>query len=90
MQVTVHIRSDIARKLSIDELDTPEATEITDAANELGIVLRPVHPRVNDAALASYFAVTVPDAETGRLVIARLRKCQAIDAAYLKPTATLP
>lgn len=90
MQVIVYVRSEVTARLRPNEHDTSGTREIAEAAREMGIVLKPMHPGVNDQELARYFTVEVPDAKTAESVIARLRNSQAIETAYLKPSDALP
>lgn len=58
---------------------------------ELGVVLRPVHPGTDDPLLAPYFAVEVEDdEELAERVLTVLRGSPVVDAAYTKPAAELP
>jgi hypothetical protein len=53
-------------------------------------MLEPLHPGAEEPHLASYFTVEVQDPATADQVIARLKHCHAIEAAYLKPPDELP
>jgi hypothetical protein len=60
-------------------------TDVQEAVSRLGTTLRPMHPGVNDPNLASYYYAETPDQPTAEQVIARLRQCNSVEAAYLKP-----
>ena len=90
MRVTLQISPEAARKLHRGEHSTPATREIAEAASGMGVSLEPMHPGVEDAELAQYFTVQVPDTTTAEEVINRLRSCEAVEAAYLKPPETMP
>ena len=90
MQITVHVRPEVALQLPQTQQTTPEVQEVVQAVKDLGISLEAMHPGVRDPRLASTFVVEVPDAVTAERVISQLQNCQAIEAAYLKPPEALP
>ena len=90
MQITVHVRPEVALQLHQNRQTTPEAQEVVQTAKDLGISLEAMHPGVRDPRLASTFVVEVPDAVMAERVTSRLQHCQAIEAAYLKPPEALP
>jgi hypothetical protein len=57
---------------------------------ELGVVLEPLHPGVDDDDMARFFMIQMPDSTMAERVIARLRLSDSIEAAYLKPTDEAP
>lgn len=89
MQVTVHVRPDTALKLR-EQQTTPEADEVIQAAKDVGAVLKPMYPDVEDPRLANLFTVEVPDTSTAERVVNRLQNSRAVEAAYLKPPDALP
>jgi hypothetical protein len=90
MQVMIRVRPEVARTVHQRQPATPVAEELFQAVEELGAALAPVHPGAEDPHLAPYFTVEVPDHATAERVIARLQQCQAVEAAYLKPSDELP
>ena len=90
MQLTTRVRSDVASVLHHRRAAAPGSEELLQAAEELGMVLEPVHPNAEDPHLAPYFTVEVPDAATAERVIAGLQNCEAVEAAYLKPPEAMP
>lgn len=90
MYVTIQVSANVARVLRQRAPPTVESQELSETAEELGVVLEPLHPDVEDPRLALYFTVEVPDPATAQEVIARLQHCQAIEAAYVKPPDALP
>jgi hypothetical protein len=59
--------------------------DLKEAASRLGIDVRPMHPGVDDPALARYFYVEAPDQPAAERVIAQLQKLRGVEAAFLKP-----
>jgi len=90
MQVTTRVRSDVASVLHHRRAAAPGSEELLHAAEELGVVLEPVHPNAEDPHLAPYFTVEVPDPATAEQAISRLQDCDAVEAAYLKPPDEMP
>lgn len=84
------VSADVARPLLQRGMPTAGSRELLTIAEELGVLLEPVHPGAEDPLLALYFMVEVPDSTTAERVIARLRESSAIEAAYLKPPNELP
>lgn len=89
MQITVHVRRDVGKTPGQRD-HSPVADEVAQAAYELGVELKPMHPGVDDPGLAQLYTVEVPDTATAETVIKRLRRCAAVEAAYLKPPVGLP
>lgn len=89
MYVTVRLAPDVARALHHRE-QTARSEEVASATRELGVTLVPIHPGIEDGELMRYFAIEVPSQPVADGVIQRLRRCAAIDAAYVKPPEALP
>lgn len=64
--------------------------ELLQMADELGIILKPLHPDIEDLQLSYYFTIDVPDILKAQKVISSLKDCRAIEAAYLKPKDEMP
>lgn len=103
MHITVQVRQSTApalhrttkptatdRNRSSRERPAGETAELLRAADELGVVLEPMHTDTNDPELQSFFTVEVSDPQAAEHVINRLQQCSAIEAAYLKPMDELP
>lgn len=90
MNITIQLQKEAASALQGEGPETEASREINEAAREMGIRLRPLHPGTKDPNLASYFYAEVPDAATAERVLSRLGNCGAINAAYLKPPDELP
>jgi hypothetical protein len=58
-------------------------------ARAAGVALAPLHGETSDPELSSYFVASVaPDAADA--LVARLRACPGVDAAYTKPVGAPP
>jgi hypothetical protein len=69
--------------------DSRAAQAVRQAADELGIVLEPLHRGSTDPALSVYVVARVRPAEVSR-VVQRLLHCPGVDAAYSKPPGEAP
>jgi hypothetical protein len=90
MRVTTRLREDVASVLHLRHPPTAASGELSQVVDELGASLEPMHPGAEDPLLAPYFTVEVPDPATAERMIARLKNCEAVEAAYLKPPDTMP
>jgi hypothetical protein len=90
IQITVRVTEDVARAIHQKGPSTTESEELFKVTNELGVLLNPMHPDVEDSILASFFIVEVPDKTTADRVITHLQQSKAIEAAYVKPPDELP
>lgn len=90
IQVVIIVSADVARPLQQRGSPTAGSQELLMIAEELGVLLEPMHPDSDDPLLAPYFMAEVPDSATAEWVITHLRKSKAIEAAYLKPPDELP
>jgi hypothetical protein len=85
MRVVVKAQPGATRALQRGAAQDPTSESLQQIADELGIVLEPQHPGVDDPELSSFFSVEVPDAAAAERVIASLQEKEAIEGAYLKP-----
>lgn len=91
MEVSVQLQADAAAALERRSTATAEIEQLCRQLEELGVVLRPVHPGVEDPLLAPQFVVDVEaDEELAERVLAVLRESPVVEAAYTKPAAELP
>ena len=92
MEVTVYLRADLARGLGGERPATAAARELARAVEELGIGPLPPGPAVDDGrpATAIAVAVAVPDLAAAERLIARLRRVEGVEAAYVKPPDAMP
>ena len=89
-QVTVLVRSDVAKALQQGSPTTTAARDIVQAAEELGVSLAAMHPGVDDPNLSGYFTANAADERAAQRVVDRLRSLEAVEAAYVKPPEALP
>lgn len=90
MEVVVQVSPDVAPAVRGGTPSTEPSREIFDAAAELGVVLDPMDPGSAESPLADYFVVMVADPDLAQDIATRFQRCQAIEAAYVKPPAELP
>lgn len=89
MKLVVQVTPEAAKEIREQHYDNKATKELIGAAQDMGVMLEPMHPDVNDE-LALYFSISAEDAETAQRIAERLRNLKAVDAAYLKPPETLP
>jgi hypothetical protein len=87
--MTVKVRTDVAESLRRGGAGSPAAKELLTTAQQLGVELKPEHPKSTDKDLARFFWLEVPDSDVEK-VQDRLQHCEATEAAYLKPQDELP
>ncbi len=90
MQITVHLRSDVARELAERSPPTAATNELQQTISRLGLILQPLHPGANDPELKTQFWVEVPDQATADQVLQELLQLKATEGAYFKPLDALP
>ena len=90
IRITLQVRPDVARALQGLLPSSSEAEEVARTAAELGTVLEPMHPGVDDPHLETYFSVAVADPTAADRVLRELRANPAIEAAYIKPSDAAP
>ena len=90
MQITVHLRSDVARELAERSPPTVATKELQQALSQFGLTLQPLHPGTDDPELKTQFWVDVPDQATADQVIQPLLQLKATEGAYCKPPDALP
>jgi hypothetical protein len=88
VQITVKVRPEHAAAVR-GEASTAEAELLERTLCDQGVNLTPMHPRVDDPNLASYFTAEVKDDRVAEVLDA-LRSSAAIEAAYVKPADELP
>lgn len=90
MQITVHLRPDIARHLAERSPPTGESKELRQTLSRFGLTLMPLHPGTDDPELKTQYWIQVPDETTADQVIEQLLALKATQAAYLKPPDAMP
>lgn len=81
MEVTIQLSDEAAHALQ-QHRTVPDLGRL---ANELGIVLEPLHPHSDDRALKAFFQAVVPDGADAERVVTRLLRSPHVRAAYVKP-----
>jgi hypothetical protein len=90
MYITILVRLDVVLTLRKQQTLTRESEELLQAAKELGVKLKPMHPGVEDPHLVPYYMVEVADISRAEQVMDRFLKCKAVEGAYIKPPDELP
>jgi hypothetical protein len=90
MDVIIKVPREIAPELRGQVASSPAAEEILRAARDLGATLEPLHPGATDPHLIGYFTVAAADFAAAERIAERLRGCQAVEAAYVKPVDEMP
>ena len=90
MEVVVQLQADAARLRQENAPPNEPLQELQQFLDGLGVVLKPVHPGVQDSTLAQYFTVDVAHTEDAERIAAALRRFRAVEAAYAKPDAEVP
>ncbi len=90
MHVTVILQPTVAQELHQQQPNLAASEQLIKRAQELNVLLEPVHPGETDPYLIPYFKVEVPDQATADQVIFHFQTLDAVEGAYLKPSAELP
>ena len=90
MEITLQLKPDVARALANRGPRTKDLDELLNTAADLHVSFMPLHPRVEDPQLTTYFTTEVADPANVQEVISRLRQCRAVEAAYVKPQDAMP
>lgn len=62
---------------------------VVNLVRELKTDIRPLHT-VEDETLMTYFVISDVDKESSNEIITKLRECQGVEAAYVKPDSDDP
>ena len=90
MQITVHLRSDVARELAERSPPTAATKELQQTISRFGLTLQPLHPGTDDPDLRAQFWLEVAEQVTANQVIQALLQLKATEGAYCKPPDALP
>ncbi|MBA2515532.1 MAG: hypothetical protein H0V26_14590 [Solirubrobacterales bacterium] len=63
---------------------------MTEVAARAGVALRPLHPGVDDPALATFYVADAPDADAAEALRRDLVDLPGVQAAYVKPPDAPP
>ena len=89
-KLTIQVSTDVACILRKRETPTIESKKLSNIAEKLNIVLKPLHPETEDPLLVSYFIVEVPASTTAENIISHLQQSAAVKAVYTKPPDQAP
>ena len=90
MQISLHLRPDVADSIHRSEANNGEAYDLLQAANRMGVVVTPLYPGARDEESRQQFVVEVEDPSRATHVLTHLRRCRATESAYLTPEPQLP
>ncbi|MGK7911486.1 MAG: hypothetical protein AB4050_08390 [Synechococcus sp.] len=90
MYVTAILQLAVAQELHQQQPRLAASEQLIQLAQELNVLLEPLHPGETDPYLVPYFKVEVPDQTTADRVIFHFQTLDAIEGAYIKPSAELP
>lgn len=90
MEIVVQLSQGAAAELARETEASAGAEQSVPGLEDLGLSLEPMHPGESDPALASYFTVEVPDADAADRALGALRRSDAVEAAYVKPSSEPP
>jgi hypothetical protein len=85
--ITVEVAPDVALVLHGQASPTIQSKELLQLADELGVMLEPMHPGAEDPLLIPFFVVAVQDPDRVETVRQRLSESDAVKGAYVKPPA---
>lgn len=84
-QIVVKLMDDGSRK---DRASLPES--VAGLAGAFAVDLRPMHPGVPDANLATYYTAECDDPAVAQSLTEKLLEDATVDAAYVKPQGEPP
>ena len=85
MEVTLVVDDALAA-----ELAKGTARELEAALSRFGASVRALHPGNADPQLRRYFVASAPEAALTQLLCQELARLTGVEAAYIKPDASLP
>ena len=90
MQVTVHLRSDIAKALQSRSRGVAAAQSLIEHLRRVPAELHPLHPDSDDKELATHFYLETGSEEEAHRLVESLLKQSGVTAAYVKPPDAAP
>lgn len=90
MSVTIQVSSAVAAALRRRSSADTAAAALQRLSDELGLRLAPIHPEAAGDDLARYFTIEIGEPHVAETLLARLRACPGVDAAYMKPSDAMP
>ena len=90
MQVTVHLRSDIAKAIQSRSRGMAAAQSLIEHLHSVHAELHPLHPDSDDKELATHFFLEADSEEEAKGLVESLLKQPGVTAAYVKPPDASP
>ena len=90
IEVTVQLSAEVAEALRRPDNPSSALNELLLLAQEYGTAYEELHSGTDDAQLSRYFEMRVADERIAEELLARLRKRQGVEAAYIKPPGEPP
>ncbi len=90
MQVTVHLRSDIAKALQSRSRGVAAAQSLIEHLHRIHVELHPLHPNSDDKELATHFYLETDSVSDADALVESLLKQTGVTAAYVKPPDASP
>ena len=88
--IIILVSEDVARELHKDAPITAQTQKLIEIAEELGVVLEPLHPGTEDPSLIPFFATNVLDMQEAKRVIAQFQASDVVESAFIKPPEEAP
>ena len=85
MFIIIRLRSDAVALIQKKSPLSPESEKLLKTLDDLGIVMKPMHPGSSDPLLTPYFLIEAPNQDVADKIINRLRSSVFVEAAYVKP-----
>jgi hypothetical protein len=86
VEITIKLRADVARSLH----GTAAPSALAATLGDLAAKLEPLHRGATDPLLVPYFRLQAPDLPAAEQIVEKLRKSDAVEAAYVKPHDEAP
>ena len=91
MEIVVVLRREFVEPFLAANGSLPAVQELHASLTSLGIVIESMHPGTRDPSLAAYFLILKGrSSHDSQVIVDRLRRCAAVDGAYIKPAGESP
>jgi len=90
MDISLEISTETALALHHLKPSSAASMMLQNIAQQLGVVLTPMHPGINDPDLIKSFFVEVATEKEAESVISAFLKCPDVEGAYAKPEGKPP
>jgi hypothetical protein len=88
--ITLQLTAEAARALRGAGPPSPAVEALEGALRAIDAEARPLHRATRDESLMRYFIVELRPGAQPDEALAALRRCEAVEAAYIKPAEELP